>query len=456
MSGQGQGSYVRFAPFGESRNGPRQINPVHDHIGRSRHGSIKEDVELESGRTRSTARWLAIAVTAMSTGASIATAKPAEISVLSASAMRSVMTDLTQAFRRETGHSVTLGFATAGAIEKRILAGDPADVVITTDAAMERIAGQGLVIRATSTIVARTGLGIGVREGARKPDISSVNKFKQTLLAAKSITYPDPARGGASGIHFARVIERLGIAQTVKEKTVLGASPEAVCEAVAKGEVELCVHQISEILPVRGVTFVGPLPRDVQCVTTFAAAISGQSSSVEAAKAFLTFLSRPSFKAQFAKAALDYRVEVIAPLTDRKVNETQAPPIPISTDPPATFVPIPGRVSTDPPDRKSVAPFQPAPTREERAQAERLFNQGERHLVDGNISIARQYFLRAAELGLPIAALKLAETHDPSALVGLNVRGLVPDPVEARKWYERAIELGAPEAEARLQLLGRR
>jgi hypothetical protein len=135
---------------------------------------------------------------------------------------------------------------------------------------------------------------------------------------------------------------------------------------------------------------------------------------------------------------------VVNARTDDKVDETQAPRITTSTAPPVTS----GPVSTDPPDRKGRPS---APTKEERAQAERLVSQGERHLADGNISIARQYFLRAAELGLAIAALKMAETHDPLALVGVNVRGLVPDPAEARKWYERALELGAPEAQARLQ-----
>jgi TPR repeat protein len=81
-------------------------------------------------------------------------------------------------------------------------------------------------------------------------------------------------------------------------------------------------------------------------------------------------------------------------------------------------------------------------------------SRGERHLADGNFTIARQYFLRAAELGLAIAALKMAETHDAQALGGINVRGLMPDPAEAKKWYERALELGAPEAQARLQRLG--
>jgi hypothetical protein len=91
-----------------------------------------------------------------------------------------------------------------------------------------------------------------------------------------------------------------------------------------------------------------------------------------------------------------------------------------------------------------------------RAEAERLVSRGERHLADGNIVIARQYFLRASELGLGIAALKMAETYDARALVGLSVRGLMPDPAEATKWYERALELGAPEAQARLERLGRK
>ena len=97
-----------------------------------------------------------------------------------------------------------------------------------------------------------------------------------------------------------------------------------------------------------------------------------------------------------------------------------------------------GIVSTDPSDRKVGAPV---PTKEERAQAERLVGQGERHLADGNVSVARQYFLRAAEQGLAIAALKMAETHDPRALLGVNVRGLVPDPAEAKKWMSGRLSL---------------
>jgi hypothetical protein len=157
---------------------------------------------------------------------------------------------------------------------------------------------------------------------------------------------------------------------------------------------------------------------------------------------------------------------VVAVRTDKKADVTQAPPVAVPTAPlavqPVASVPasvpgpVRGPVSVDPPGSNEVAPVWPAPTREERAQAERLVRLGERHLAEGNISIARQYFLRAAEVGLPIAVLRMAETHDPTALVGLNVRGLAPDPAEARKWYERALALGVPEAEARLRRLGRR
>jgi TPR repeat protein len=132
---------------------------------------------------------------------------------------------------------------------------------------------------------------------------------------------------------------------------------------------------------------------------------------------------------------------------DSKVDETQALRSAAFTNSPVGSAPV----ATDPPHRKGRPR---AASKEVRAEAERLVSRGERHLADGNITIARQYFLRASELGLAIAALKMAETHDARALGGINVRGLMPDPAEAKKWYERALELGAPEAEARLQRLG--
>lgn len=254
---------------------------------------------------------ISIAVAALFTfaAAPLAAADAAEVTVLSASAIKAVLTDLADAYRRETGQAVKLTFATAGEVEKRVLAGEAVDIVIGTDISTAKLAGDGLLVADTRAIIARVGVGIGAREGAAKPDISNPDALKRTLLAAKSVTYPDPARGGASGIHFAKVIEQLGIAQPIRDKSVLGANPDHVCIAVAKGEVELCAHQISEIMPVKGVTLVGPLPRELQRVTTFAIALSAKASAAEGARAFLAFVTRPAFKAKFAEAGLDYRVD---------------------------------------------------------------------------------------------------------------------------------------------------
>jgi hypothetical protein len=153
--------------------------------------------------------------------------------------------------------------------------------------------------------------------------------------------------------------------------------------------------------------------------------------------------------------ALEVTRAVVA--TDKNEDDGVVPPSAIATSISVATAPTAAHASASPSDRaKSLAPVRPTPTREEREQGERLLSRGDRHVTDGNIAIARQFFIRAAELGLPIAAWRMAETYDPMALTRANVRGLVPDPVEARKWYERALNLGMPEANARLQRLDTR
>lgn len=234
-------------------------------------------------------------------------AQAAELKVLSASALKVIVTSLAEEFGRETGHLPKLEFATAGAVEKRVLDGEAVDVMIATDVQMGRIAAKGLAAPGTEAIIARVGVGIAVKEGAPRPDISTPEKLRSVLLAARSITYPDPAKGGASGIHFASVVDKLAIADTLKPKSVLGANPDFVCVAVAKGEVEMCVHQISEIMPVKGVTLVGPLPKETQKVTVFAVAATAKAASADAAQAFARFLARADLKPRFAAAGLDYK-----------------------------------------------------------------------------------------------------------------------------------------------------
>lgn len=251
--------------------------------------------------------WLAMVLVLLGTGSQALLAQAADISVLSASALKPALTELAEAFQRKTGHVVKLSFATAGEVHKRVLAGEATDLVIATDVATEQLAAQGFVRPDTRTIIARVGVGIGIRKGAPIPAISDTDALKRTLLSTQSVTYPDPARGGASGIHFAQVIERLGVSQALAHKTVLGEKPEYVCAMVAKGDVDLCVHQISEILPVKGVTLVGPLPSDVQKVTTFTIALSAETREVKAARAFHQFVTHSSVKTKFAKAGLAYQ-----------------------------------------------------------------------------------------------------------------------------------------------------
>ena len=244
-------------------------------------------------------RWLAVVIVALGACALAASAQAAEIKVLSAGAVKNIVTELAETFRQETGHTV-------GEIRQKVTAGDPADVVFVTDTVLEQLVVTGLLVADSRADIARTGIGVAVREGAPLPDISTPEAFKLTVLAAKSIVYTDPSRGATSGIHFAGVLQRLGIADAVKDKTVLWPGGFAA-EAIVKGQADLCVHQISEILPVKGVTLVGPLPRDLQKITTYSAAVSTQAATPAPARAFIAFVTRPSFKAKFAAAGLDYR-----------------------------------------------------------------------------------------------------------------------------------------------------
>ena len=233
-------------------------------------------------------------------------ARADELIVFSAGAVRAIVTELSEAFRQETGHAVALSFGTVGVTRGKITSGAPVDVVIMTDTAVDDVIREGGLAAGSRTDLARTGMGVGVRDGAPRPDISTPEAFKATLLAAKSLVYVDPAQGATSGIHFKSVLERLGIADAVRAKTqlVAGGYP---AEKVASGEAELVVHQISEIVPVKGVVMIGPLPADLQKVTVYSAGLAARSTHPEAARAFMAFLTRPAFKPKFAAAGLDYR-----------------------------------------------------------------------------------------------------------------------------------------------------
>jgi molybdate transport system substrate-binding protein len=252
-------------------------------------------------------RWWWLAVVLVTAGALGAVPVAAEeIKVQSAGAVRAIVTELSEAFRQETGNTVSLAFGTVGVSRDKLAGSDPLDVVIMTDVAIDAAIREGRVVSGTRTDLARTGMGVAVREGAPRPDIATPEALKATLLAANSLVYVDPAQGATSGIHFKSVLERLGIADAVRAKTqlVAGGYP---AEKVASGEVEMVVHQISEIVPVKGVVLVGPLPGDLQKVTVYSAGLVTRSQQPSAGRAFMAFLARPAFRAKFAAAGLDYR-----------------------------------------------------------------------------------------------------------------------------------------------------
>ncbi len=222
-------------------------------------------------------------------------AEAAELKVLSAFGMQSVMEDLGPKFERATGHKLAISFATGGATVKRAQDGESADVVIALRQGIDSLVKNGKAAADNVTVVAHSGIVVAVRKGAPKPDISSPDALKRMLLAAKSISYVDPASGGASGIHFAKVLDRLGIANEMKSKTVFPnpKTPGEVGVLVANGEAEIGVHLIQELMSVAGIDLVGPLPGDLQATTVFSAAIMTGAKDAAAAKALVDFLRTP-------------------------------------------------------------------------------------------------------------------------------------------------------------------
>ena len=219
-------------------------------------------------------------------------AESAELKVLSAIGIQAVMEDLGPKFERATGHKLAITFANAGTTVKRIQDGETADVVITTQPGIESFVRDGKAVADNVTILARSGIGLAVRNGAPKPDISSPEAFKRTLLAAKSIAYSNPAGGASSGIHFATVLDRLGIANEMKSKTIFPKSGR-VGVLVANGEAELAVAQIQELMLVAGIEIIDPLPGDLQDTIIFSAAIMASSRDTEASRSLVNFLRTP-------------------------------------------------------------------------------------------------------------------------------------------------------------------
>jgi molybdate transport system substrate-binding protein len=233
-------------------------------------------------------------------------ASAAEVRVMISGGLTAAYKVLVPEFERATGHTVLTAYGpsmgtTPNAIPVRLERGEPADVLIMVGYALADLARNGKVIADSRADLVKSPIGIAVKSGAPKPDISSADALKRALLAAKSVAYSD----SASGVYVStEMFGKLGIADDMKDKArKIPATP--VAEIVARGDAEIGFQQISELLPVAGVDIVGPLPPELQKITTFSAGIATVSKEPDAGKALIKFLASPAARAAIVKSGMD-------------------------------------------------------------------------------------------------------------------------------------------------------
>jgi molybdate transport system substrate-binding protein len=235
--------------------------------------------------------------------ASTAGTRAAELKVLSTVALTPALDELKPKFE-SSGNKLTIVYSTIAELKKKIDGGETADVIILSRPVLDDLVTQGKVTQGSIADIGSSYVAVGVRAGASPPDISTPEKLKAVLLTTKSISYADPAKGGASGVHFAKVLDRLGIADQMRARTKLVPNAQAG-ELVASGEAEMGVAQASEIAAVPGTQVVGPLPGDLNSRMVFAVGVGSASQNREAAKALIELLSSPAGSAVLKSKGMD-------------------------------------------------------------------------------------------------------------------------------------------------------
>jgi len=220
-----------------------------------------------------------------------ASAQAADIKVITSVGVKAILDDLAPQFERATERKLKITFGTAVPLKRQIDAGETFDVVILTPPMLEDLAKNGKVAAGTSAVVAKSGIGVAIMQGAPKPDIGSAEALKKTLLAAKAIAY---SKEGQSGAMMVRALERLGIVEEMKPKTVLETRSGLTAANVAEGKADFAFTLISEILPIPGVELAGPLPAELQSYVVFTAGVGATSKESAAAKSFIDFLRGPA------------------------------------------------------------------------------------------------------------------------------------------------------------------
>lgn len=219
--------------------------------------------------------------------------------------MRGALEQLVPQFQKASGHTLAITWGTAAMLTKRIEAGEPADVAILTRANIDTLSKGDKIATGSDVTLAKSSIAVAIKAGMAAPDISTPEALKQALLKAKSIAYSNPASGGASGVYFANLLERMGIAEAMKPKTKFPPPGGNAASLLPTGEAELAIQQKPELMDVAGVEVIGLLPNDLNHVTTFAAGVTAASKNADEGKALLKFLQSPEAAAVVKASGFD-------------------------------------------------------------------------------------------------------------------------------------------------------
>jgi molybdate transport system substrate-binding protein len=245
------------------------------------------------------AAWAKLGAVGVIMAAGIANA--AEIKVIGSPGTRAPYTLLVPDFERATGHKVMTTWGGVNAVAKRVADGEIADVVMLPAPQIDDLIKRGKLVAETRVNVATSGVGVAIRTGAPKIDVSSSDGIRKALLAAKTIAYS----AGPSGVHMERLIAKWGLTDQLKAKIVPPIPDVPIGEMVARGDAEIGFQQVSELLPVKGIDYLGPLPADIQEVTVFSAAVHKAAGPSEAARALLKFLTAPEAATIIRKTGME-------------------------------------------------------------------------------------------------------------------------------------------------------
>ena len=231
-------------------------------------------------------------------------ASAADLKVFVGGAMTETVEKIGADFAKKSGNKLDYVSDTTGALQKRLAAGEKADVVVVTAAGLDAMQKENRIAAGSRTELVRALIGVAMKPGGKAPDLSSTDSFKASLLAARSVSYVDPKAGGTSGTYFEGLLKKMGIADQMKSKIVYRNQGSEVADAVAKGEAELGISFIAELAPNKGLRVAGPLPQEIQSPTDYVAGLTTVSGSPEAARAFIQAMTSPAGAAVFKAAGL--------------------------------------------------------------------------------------------------------------------------------------------------------